>query len=185
MFQFTGSPPYTYFIQYTVTESSSARSPHSDICGSSLICSSPQLFAACHVFHRLLVPGHPSCALLCLTFMLIASRSNAYLSRCSSLSLFTDTLDKYILKRSDLSYIAICISFGSRFFRCSLLLYLSISFHFVRYSVFMVHHFCFLYVKASGHPFRILPLVTRRDPLAGGFLMTMVRHKRVELLSVV
>ena len=29
-----------------------------------------------------------------------------------------------------------------------------------------------IYVKASGHPFRILPLVTRRDPLAGGSLMT-------------
>ena len=66
-FQFTGFPQYAYFIQHTVTESSSAGFPHSDICGSLLICSSPQLFAACHVFLRLLVPGHPSCALLCLT----------------------------------------------------------------------------------------------------------------------
>ena len=31
------------------------------------ICSSPQLFAAYHVFHRLLVPRHPPCALFCLT----------------------------------------------------------------------------------------------------------------------
>ena len=37
--------------------------PHSDISGSSLICSSPKLFAAYHVFHRLLVPRHPPCAL--------------------------------------------------------------------------------------------------------------------------
>ena len=37
--------------------------PHSDICGSLLMCSSPQLFAAYHVFLRLLVPRHPPCAL--------------------------------------------------------------------------------------------------------------------------
>ena len=37
--------------------------PHSDICGSMGICPSPQLFAACHVFLRLLVPRHPPYAL--------------------------------------------------------------------------------------------------------------------------
>ena len=42
--------------------------PHSDICGSQDICSSPQLFAAYHVFLRLLVPRHPPCALSSLTF---------------------------------------------------------------------------------------------------------------------
>ena len=42
--------------------------PHSDICGSQDICSSPQLFAACRVFRRLSVPGHPPCALFRLTF---------------------------------------------------------------------------------------------------------------------
>ena len=31
--------------------------PHSDICGSMCICHSPQLFAAYHVFHRLLEDG--------------------------------------------------------------------------------------------------------------------------------
>ena len=41
--------------------------PHSDICGSMVICTSPQLFAAYHVFLRLLVPRHPPCALFCLT----------------------------------------------------------------------------------------------------------------------
>ena len=50
-----------------MTEVSSAGLPHSDICGSRLICSSPQLFAAYHVFHRLLVPRHPPCALHSLT----------------------------------------------------------------------------------------------------------------------
>ena len=43
--------------------------PHSDICGSTDICSSPQLFAACHVLRRLPVPRHPPCALSCLTFV--------------------------------------------------------------------------------------------------------------------
>ena len=42
--------------------------PHSEICGSMDICSSPQLFAAYHVFLRLSVPRHPPCALSCLTF---------------------------------------------------------------------------------------------------------------------
>ena len=35
------------------------------------ICSSPQLFAAYHVLHRLLVPRHPPCALSCLTFPVV------------------------------------------------------------------------------------------------------------------
>ena len=43
--------------------------PHSDIHGSLDICSSPWLFAAYHVFHRLSVPRHPPCALSCLTFL--------------------------------------------------------------------------------------------------------------------
>ena len=37
--------------------------PHSDIHGSKDICSSPWLFAAYHVLHRLSVPRHPPCAL--------------------------------------------------------------------------------------------------------------------------
>ena len=41
--------------------------PHSDISGSLLICSSPKLFAACHVLHRLLMPRHSPCALISLT----------------------------------------------------------------------------------------------------------------------
>ena len=41
--------------------------PHSDISGSSDICSSPKLFAAYHVFHRLLVPRHPPYALSSIT----------------------------------------------------------------------------------------------------------------------
>ena len=69
-------PPAWLCIHHAVAEVFSAGLPHSDICGSSNICFLPQLFAACHVFHRLLVPRHPPCALLCLTFLFgpIASR---------------------------------------------------------------------------------------------------------------
>ena len=56
-------PSLNLWIQFKVTEVFSAGLPHSDICGSKIICISPQLFAAYHVFHRLLVPRHPPCAL--------------------------------------------------------------------------------------------------------------------------
>ena len=60
--------PHVYLcIQYTLTEVYSAGFPHSDICGSLDICSSPQLFAAYHVFRRLSVPRHPPCALISFT----------------------------------------------------------------------------------------------------------------------
>ena len=55
-------------IQHMVTEDCSAGFPHSEISGSSDICSSPLLIAAYHVFLRLSVPRHPPCALSCLTF---------------------------------------------------------------------------------------------------------------------
>ena len=67
-------PPAWLCIHHTVTEVFSAGFPHSDICGSRDICSSPQLFAAYHVFHRLLVPRHPPCALISLTISLPARR---------------------------------------------------------------------------------------------------------------
>ena len=60
-------PHVQLWIHYMLTEVSSAGFPHSDISGSMDICSSPKLFAAYHVFHRLLVPRHPPCALTTLT----------------------------------------------------------------------------------------------------------------------
>ena len=63
-------PDVWLWIHHTTTEVFSARFPHSEICGSMDICSSPQLIAACHVFLRLLVPRHPPCALYSLTIML-------------------------------------------------------------------------------------------------------------------
>ena len=60
-------PSVKLCIGLTVLEVCSSGFPHSDICGSLDICSSPQLFAACHVLLRLPVPRHPPCALSHLT----------------------------------------------------------------------------------------------------------------------
>ena len=60
-------PSVWLWIHHTVAEGFSAGFPHSDISGSMDICSSPKLFAAYHVFLRLLVPRHPPCALSSLT----------------------------------------------------------------------------------------------------------------------
>ena len=65
--------------------------PHSDISGSKLICSSPKLFAAYHVLHRLLMPRHSPCALLCLTFVggslrLLGSNFKSWSNKIGSLT---------------------------------------------------------------------------------------------------
>ena len=62
-------PLHTLWIGVWILEVCSSGFPHSDISGSLDICSSPKLFAAYHVFHRLLVPRHPPCALFCITNM--------------------------------------------------------------------------------------------------------------------
>jgi hypothetical protein len=66
-------PPATEMVQFAGFASSSygftegypkrGGLPHSDILGSTLARSSPKLFAACHVLHRLSVPRHPPDAL--------------------------------------------------------------------------------------------------------------------------
>ena len=71
MFQFPGFPCITYLIQLYIHGSSPCVFPHSEICGSKLICSSPQLIAACHVLRRLPMPRHSPCAL---------SRLNSFVS---------------------------------------------------------------------------------------------------------
>ena len=70
MFQFRRFPTYAYFIQRTLTEYCSAGFPHSEISGSTVICTSPKLIAACHVLLRLLMPRHSPCALFSLTYFL-------------------------------------------------------------------------------------------------------------------
>ena len=68
-------PFHTLWIGVWIHEVFSCGFPHSEICGSMDICSSPQLFAAYHVFLRLLVPRHPPCALISLTYHLSAGCS--------------------------------------------------------------------------------------------------------------
>ena len=60
-------PFLTLCIGVRILEVFSSRFPHSEISGSMDICSSPKLFAAYHVFHRLLVPRHPPYALISIT----------------------------------------------------------------------------------------------------------------------
>ena len=60
-------PFHTLWIGVWILEVCSSGFPHSDISGSMDICSSPKLFAAYHVFHRLLVPRHPPYALSSMT----------------------------------------------------------------------------------------------------------------------
>ena len=62
-------------VQCTFHDSSSWVFPHSDISGSKLICSSPKLFAACHVLRRLPMPRHSPYALLCLNYLLSSGLS--------------------------------------------------------------------------------------------------------------
>ena len=60
-------PLHTLWIGVWIHEVCSCRFPHSEISGSLDMCSSPKLFAAYHVFHRLSVPRHPPCALVSIT----------------------------------------------------------------------------------------------------------------------
>ena len=93
-------PSAALWIHPAVTGSSPAWFPNSDICGSKLICSSPQLFAACHVLRRLLMPRHSPCALLslnfswfsCLSYRLIIVRiSPPFGESCSFFPLYRKT----------------------------------------------------------------------------------------------
>ena len=69
-FSSPGSLLYTYVFSIRYLNITSGAFPHSDIRGSTVVCTSPQLFAAYHVLLRLLVPRHPPCALCSLIFVL-------------------------------------------------------------------------------------------------------------------
>ena len=66
-------PHHSLWIGLWLTGVCPAGFPHSDICGSMCICHSPQLFAAYHVFHRLLVPRHSPCALFAFFFFFLTT----------------------------------------------------------------------------------------------------------------
>ena len=63
MFQFPPCPPTGLCVQPVVTEYCSAGFPHSEISGSSVDDTSPELIAAIRVLHRPLAPRHPPHAL--------------------------------------------------------------------------------------------------------------------------
>ena len=68
MFHFGGFPSLYYFIHIMILDSSSRWFPNSEICGSMLIYSSPQLIAVSHVLRRLPMPRHSPYALFRLNF---------------------------------------------------------------------------------------------------------------------
>ena len=69
MVQFPGFRCQTLSIHVRLTDSSSAGLPHSAISGSRDICSSPELFAACHGLLRQRAPRHPPWTLSRLTIL--------------------------------------------------------------------------------------------------------------------
>ena len=91
MFQFRAFPSYAYLIQRTIRRYCLRGFPHSEISGSTDICSSPKLIAACHVLLRLLMPRHSPCALISLT---ISSGSQKELCRSQ----------KFLISRSNCSF---------------------------------------------------------------------------------
>ena len=146
--------------------------PHSDTCGSTLICSSPQLFAACRVLLRLPMPRHSPCALSSLNFMSFANRSNGF--SCLLIVVFTLTLQYYL--------------------HCHVCYYSRFAFSpFLFYSVFKVHsfeNFPFSLVGSSG----LEPPTSRLSGACSSllsyepvwcprFVPTMVEMKRFELLT--
>ena len=80
MFQFPGFPSCNYGFIARYCNITCSAFPHSDICGSLLICSSPQLFAACHVLPRRHVPRHPPYALCSLILYVFRTNQLALLA---------------------------------------------------------------------------------------------------------
>ena len=78
----------SYFTQKRISRFQRDGLPHSEIRGSTLACSSPQLIAAYHVLHRLPAPRHPPCALSSLTINYIMVRFVAGITH--HLSIFKD-----------------------------------------------------------------------------------------------
>ena len=122
MFQFSGSPFLYLLIQYRMTEYCSAGFPHSEICGSIDICSSPQLIAACHVLLRLLMPRHSPCALPSLTFVSLSFKRSLvllafpYVSKSSLACSFSSSLSYPSLSfRKNLLLTLLSIQFSNSF----------------------------------------------------------------------
>ena len=114
------------------------------------VCASPKLFAAYHVFHRLLVPRHSPCALSCLTShntLYCFFRKSSFLSgmfRCSDTTFVTFENRKFLFSRLTL-----------------FLLYL--------YSVFKVHPDFFKPVSGDNE-------IRTRDPLLARQVLSQLSY---------
>src|SRR5690606_18329950 len=64
MFQFPPFASFSLWIQERIPRVCLGGFPHSEISGSTVICTSPKLIAACRVLHRRQMPRHPPCALV-------------------------------------------------------------------------------------------------------------------------
>ena len=96
MFQFTPFPSCNYVFIARCVRITARGFPHSDICGSMDMCSSPQLFAAYHVLLRLPVPRHPPDALVNLTLPVYALYTGLLHYYCQSVN-FLVSLNKFDL----------------------------------------------------------------------------------------
>ena len=70
MFHFPGLSPVPYEFRHRSLASRPGGFPHSEICGSKVVCTSPQLIAAYHVLHQRRPPRHPLYALCSLAISL-------------------------------------------------------------------------------------------------------------------
>lgn len=84
MFQFPRCPPRTLCIQVRVIRVHLIGFPHSDMSGSMLATSSPDLFAGDRVLHRPLAPRHSPRALRSLTYFQHPARPSRAGGCCSS-----------------------------------------------------------------------------------------------------
>ena len=123
--------------------------PHSDISGSWLICSSPKLFAAYHVFHRLLVPRHPPCALYCLTNITCYFRFKSDCIALQSLFRWSDVYHSLFIKNT---YISVFFFFPT-FLSASDVLSLSLIYRFLIFD--FISYFSIRFSRYKFECFRI------------------------------
>ena len=157
--------------------------PHSDTCGSRLICSSPQLFAAYRVLLRLPMPRHSPYALFSLNFM---SFANLFLRSKCFVTLLSHCLDLSIFHSLRCSIVTLCVS--TLFVNITRFAFSP----FVFYSVFKVQlrqHFRCL-VGSSGLEPPTLRLSGARSSLlsyepvcCSCLVLPLVEMKRFELLT--
>ena len=82
-------PLRTLCIYVRIPRHSLGEFPHSEICGSKLIYSSPQLIAVSHVLHRRQVPRHPPYALCSLILFKSLSALESHITSLVSLCILS------------------------------------------------------------------------------------------------